>query len=94
MANWEAGLRTQLGREEEGLQLAVLAERTELVMAGLGLAQGGTALLASTLGLFRGLEQPLTRSALATLGEVVVEVKRVQQGLTHYRQVRHATTST
>ena len=94
MASWEAGLRTQLGKEEEGLQLAVLAERTELVMAGLRLAQGGAALMASTLGLFRGLEQPLTRSALTTLGEVVVEVKRVQQAMTNYRQVRQTSTST
>jgi WASH complex subunit 7 len=88
VAGWVAGVAAHglAGEQGAGLQLAQLGERVELVVTGVELARGGAALLASTLSLFRGLEQPLTRSALASLGEVVVEVQRVRAELRDRRQ--------
>ena len=87
MANWVAGVGSKLVETPSGeLQLAELGDRVEMIAAGTALAQSGVHSLASTLSLFQGLEQPLTRSALASLGEVVVEVKRIEKTLKRHRQ--------
>ena len=82
-----AGVGSKLVETLSGeLQLGELGDRVEMIATGTALAQSGVHSLASTLSLFQGLEQPLTRSALASLGEVVVEVKRIEKTLKRHRQ--------
>ena len=75
VAAWGATVRARLGGGEQGpLQLGeqvrrqeleekvfLQGERLELVLVGVGLARSGAGLLGSTLGMFQGLEQPITR---------------------------------
>ena len=87
VANWVAGVGSKLVDTSNGdLQLAEIGEKVDMIAAGVALAQNGVHILASTLSIFQGLEQPLTRSALASLGDVVVEVKRVETTLKRHRQ--------
>ena len=64
---------------QAGLQLTEITERAELAVRGLALARNASTTLSSTLGLFLGLEQPLTKSAIVSLGDLVVEIKTVEE---------------
>ena len=76
---WRARLTTRLPRDLTALQLTDLAERTQLVLAGLGLANTANLLTNSCINFFTKFEQPLTKSVISSLGDLMVAVKMIQE---------------
>ena len=76
---WRARLTSRLARDLSNLQLADLAERTQLVMAGISLANTANLLTNSCLNLFTKFDQPLTKSVISSLGDLMVAVKTIQE---------------
>ena len=76
---WRARLTSRLPRDLTSLQLSDLAERTQLVLAGLGLANTANLLTNSCINFFTKFEQPLTKSVISSLGDLLVAVKMIQE---------------
>ena len=88
IASWVVRLRTRLGRPEaaDAAQLTDLADTSVLVLAGLQLAAAASSLLNTSTNLYCKLDHPLTKTAIASLGDLMVHVKLVEarlQGCLH-----------
>ena len=76
---WRARMSARLTRDLTNLQLADLAERTQLVLAGISLANTANLLTNSCVNFFTKFDQPLTKSVISNLGDLMVAVKMIQE---------------
>ena len=76
---WRARIVARLAREETNIQLTELTERTQMILAGLVLANNSKKLLNSCFSFFTQFEQPLTKSLISSLGELMVAIKTVEE---------------
>ena len=83
IASWVVRLRTRLGRAEAAgaAQLTDLADTSVLVLGGLQLAGAASSLLNTVTNLYCKLDHPLTKTAIASLGDLMVHVKLVEARL-------------
>ena len=79
VSSWRARIGARLAREETNLQLSELAERTQMILTGLALANTSKRLLNSCFSFFTQFEQALTKSLISSLGELMVAIKMVQE---------------
>ena len=89
VTSWRARLTTRLAKVESNLQLAELAERTQMILSGLALANTSKLLVNVCLNFFTQFEQPLTKSVISSLGELIAATKMIQET---FRSVTEAVT--
>ena len=86
VANWIVNMNVKIPKNQANMQLVDLSERTELIMVGIDLAQGGRNILNSCLTLYAKLDQPMTKSAIASLVEILIQMKVVQEIFHNFTQ--------
>ena len=68
ISSWIIKIRSRMGQDTSNIQLPELGETTMMILSGVELAKAARNILNSCINFYCKLEQPLTKSAISSLG--------------------------
>ena len=78
ISSWIIKIRTRMGQNTSNIQLSELGEITMMTLSGIELAKAARTILNSCINFYCKLEQPLTKSAIGSLGDLMASLKMIQ----------------